>query len=166
MLARDGFLDIEEIKDIPGFPGLEVLSQKKCVVVECSQNIPCNPCETVCPNNAITVGEPITNLPVIDPDKCIGCGICLAICPGLAIFMVNKNAGNDEATVSFPYEYLPVPVKGDTVKAVDRAGKVICDATIEKAAYVESYDKTIIITIRIPLEHADNVRGIERKGGI
>ena len=39
MLERDGFLDIDEVKDIPGFPGMEVLSQKKCVVIECAQNI-------------------------------------------------------------------------------------------------------------------------------
>ena len=42
MLARDGFLDIEEVVNIPGFPGTETLNNKKCVVIECKQNIPCN----------------------------------------------------------------------------------------------------------------------------
>ena len=46
MLAKDGFLDLEEVMDIPGFPGIEVLNNKKCVVIECKQNIPCNPCES------------------------------------------------------------------------------------------------------------------------
>lgn len=57
MLARDGFLDIEEVVNIPGFPGTETLNNKKCVVIECKQNIPCNPCESACPHQAITVGN-------------------------------------------------------------------------------------------------------------
>ena len=90
MLAKDGFLDIEEIKDIPGFPGQEVLTRKKCVVIECQQNIPCNPCEAACPHNAITVGEPITNLPVIDAEKCIGCGKCARACPAAVIEITER----------------------------------------------------------------------------
>lgn len=89
MLERDGYLDFDEVECISGFPGIEALSQKKCVVIECSQNIPCNPCEAACPHHAITVGEPITNLPIVDQEKCIGCGLCVAKCPGQAIFLVD-----------------------------------------------------------------------------
>ena len=78
MLAKNGFLDLEEVMDIPGFPGMETLKNKKCVVIECKQNIPCNPCESACPHHAITIGNPITNLPVVDSEKCIGCGLCVA----------------------------------------------------------------------------------------
>lgn len=49
MLARDGYLEIDEIKDIPGYPGTDVLSQKKCVVVECSQKNQVN--EQLSPQN-------------------------------------------------------------------------------------------------------------------
>ena len=86
MLAKNGFLDLEEVMDIPGFPGMETLKNKKCVVIECKQNIPCNPCESACPHHAITIGNPITNLPVVDSEKCIGCGLCVAQCPGQACF--------------------------------------------------------------------------------
>ena len=37
MLAKNGFLDLEEVMDIPGFPGMETLKNKKCVVIECKQ---------------------------------------------------------------------------------------------------------------------------------
>ena len=77
--------------DIPGFPGIEVLNNKKCVVIECKQNIPCNPCESACPHHAISIGNPITNLPVVDPEKCIGCGLCVAQCPGQACFLVDMS---------------------------------------------------------------------------
>lgn len=72
MLAKNGYLDVEEVMDIPGFPGEDILNTKKCVVVECKQNIPCNPCESACPHGAIIVGNPITNLPIVDPENVLG----------------------------------------------------------------------------------------------
>jgi len=162
----DGILTDEILRQTPGYkPEACNVAKGPVVVIECAQAIPCNPCETVCPNDAITVGDPITNLPTINPEVCIGCGKCVAACPGLAIFMIDKCVGEDEATVSFAYEYLPAPEKGEQVKAVDRAGKVVCGATVEKVVSVKHYDMTKVVTIRIPLEYADTVRGIERKKG-
>ena len=60
---------LERIKTIPGYPGDERIEKGPVVVIECDEDIPCNPCEDICPREAITVGEPITNLPRIDPVK-------------------------------------------------------------------------------------------------
>ena len=69
MLTKNGYLEIEEVMDIPGFPGLDILNQKKCVVVECKQNIPCNPCENACPHNAIVVGNPAATVITSSPRR-------------------------------------------------------------------------------------------------
>ena len=160
----NGVLSEDVLVQTPGF-SIEALKKAKgpMVMIECAQKIPCNPCETVCPNGAITVDEPITNLPVVDAEKCSGCGICVAICPGLAIFLVNMNAGEGLGSVTFPYEYLPVPQEGDVVKALDREGKVVCDTTVERVVSAKNYDMTKVVTIRVPVEHVNTVRGIERK---
>jgi Fe-S-cluster-containing hydrogenase component 2 len=84
-------------------PPSERLVRGPVAVIECVQEIPCNPCEKACPFGAITVGEDITACPVIDRDKCRGCGLCISRCPGLAIFVVD--ASGDEATIMLPYEY-------------------------------------------------------------
>jgi Fe-S-cluster-containing hydrogenase component 2 len=159
-----GILTEDVLVQTPGY-SLEALEKTKgaVVMIECAQNIPCNPCETVCPHGAITVGKPITNLPTVYPEKCIGCGICVAICPGLAIFLVNLHAGDGLGSVTFAYEYLPVPAKGDMVKAVDREGNVVCDATVEKVVSVKNYDMTKVVTITVPAEYANVVRGIARR---
>ena len=160
---RTGLLSIEELKSTPGY-NIEALKTKDgpFVMIECAEDIPCNPCETVCPHGAIIVGENITNLPRVIPEKCTGCGNCVAICPGLAIFMIEVSYKEDLARVTFAYEYLPVPAKGSIVNAVDRAGQVVCDATVEKIVKVKSYDMTNVMTISIPVEYAEVVRGIER----
>lgn len=159
MLVKDGFLDIEEIKDIPGFPGEEVLSQKKCVVVECSQNIPCNPCEAACPHQAITVGEPITNLPVVDKEKCTGCGLCVAKCPGQAIFLVDMTS-EDFDTVTLPYEYYPLPKKDQEVYCLNRAGEFLTMGSIVRIVMTKVNDRTAVVEVKIPKGYAMDVRGI------
>lgn len=163
---KSGILTKDVLASIPGYRMDAVYNAKgPVVVIECAENIPCNPCQTSCPQGAITVGEPITNLPCVDPEKCIGCGQCVAVCPGLAIFVLNAHYAPGRASVMFAYEYLPVPAKGDVVQAVDRAGSPVCDAIVEKVVAAKSYDMTRVITISIPVEHIEDVRGIARRKG-
>lgn len=163
MLVRDGYLDIEEVKSVPGFPGGEVLSQKKCVVVECSQNIPCNPCEAACPKGAILVGEPITNLPVVDKEKCIGCGLCVAKCPGQAIFLVDQTS-KEYDMVTLPYEYYPLPEKGQEVYCLSRAGEYLTKGNVERIVMTKTNDRTAVVEVKIPKGFGMDVRGISTDG--
>ena len=135
----------------------QVLSQKKCVVIECQQNIPCNPCEAACPHHAITVGEPITNLPVIDKDKCIGCGLCVAKCPGQAVFLVDQTA-EDYDTVTLPYEYYPLPQKDQEVYCLSRAGKFLAMGTILRIVMTKANDRTAVVEVKVPKGYGMEVR--------
>ncbi len=48
-------------------------------------------CVAVCPNNAISVDKKL-NVAVIDPDKCIGCSLCVKECPMGIIKLVPAKA--------------------------------------------------------------------------
>ena len=159
-ITKTGFLNAEELREAGRYPSEERLRKGPVAVIECCQNIPCNPCEEACRFGAITVGDPITNLPYLDESKCVGCGVCITKCPGLAIFVVDKS--KEEALVSFPFEYLPLPEKGDTVKAVDRAGRVVCSAKVVRINNAKANDCTPVVTIAVPKEAADDVRSIRR----
>jgi Fe-S-cluster-containing hydrogenase component 2 len=161
MSKSDGLVPLEEIKKCPGWPDENYINTKRVAVLECVEDIPCNPCETSCPHGAITVGEPIINLPVIHAEKCTGCNLCIAACPGLAIFVVEKNYNDQFSAISLPYELLPIPEKGQSVKTYDRDGAYVGEATVVKITKLEKYDKTCVVTVTLAKEQLDIVRSIK-----
>ena len=100
-----------ELEASPGYLSAAALARGPMVVIECVQDIPCNPCELVCPNGAIHVGEPITNLPVFLADECDGCSQCIPVCPDQAIFRVDMTCTEGRAAVSFPMSFCRCPVR-------------------------------------------------------
>ncbi len=145
-----------------GVPTEDRYARGPVAVIECIEEIPCNPCELSCPRGAIKIGYPITNLPCLDEEKCIGCGLCIAKCPGLAIFVEDRTYSEEEALVSFPFEFVPLPEEGSFVRCVDRTGKTVCEAVIHRVEKGKQSDQTVVITVRVKKDFAHSVRSIER----
>lgn len=161
-LKKIGCPSIEELRNSPAFPKMEDYLQGPVAVIECIEEIPCNPCETSCPRGAISVGKPITNLPRIDFKKCTGCGICAAACPGLAIYIKNYGYSEEEALITFPYEYLPLPEEGDIVTAAGRRGQEICSGKIVRVLQSKASNKTAMISMAFPKQYSDEVVTMKR----
>ncbi len=157
-----GIPSAEELKSSPGIPSEKRKRKGRVACIECVQEIPCNPCEAACPFKAITVGEQITALPVLHEDKCTGCGLCVALCPGLAITLVDKSLSETEGTVDFPYEYLPLPAAGQVVEAVGRDGKVLCEGTVVSVTKNKAYAGTAVVRLKVPVGYVDEVRSMKR----
>jgi ferredoxin len=161
-VAFTGVPSEEELRNSPGFPRPEDFSKGPIGVIECVQEIPCNPCELACKHGAIVVGQPITNLPRFQATLCTGCGLCIASCPGQAIFLVDATYSAEEALLTFPFEYVPLPQMGETVRAINRAGQVVCLAQVVKVQNPKAFDRTALVTISIPKAFVHEVRGIQR----
>ncbi|MDI3481946.1 MAG: hypothetical protein PWQ97_1601 [Tepidanaerobacteraceae bacterium] len=159
-IIYQGFPSEQELAKAPGVPSDERIKRGPVAFIECVQEIPCNPCEEACPYGVITVGKPITNLPKLDEEKCVGCGTCIAACPGLAIFMLNGS--KQKAEISFPYEYYPLPEKGDVVDCVDREGKTVTEGKVLRVVKSPKYDATAVVTVEVPMEYIKIVRSIKR----
>lgn len=130
--------------------------KKGVAFIECIQEIPCNPCVDSCPVGAISMKN-INATPVVDYDKCIFCGKCVGVCPGLAVFLIKK-IDEDRALITLPYEFLPVPEVDDVVKGVDRKGDVVCDAEVKK---ISRKGRTFIVTVEVDKDFAMVVRNIQ-----
>jgi len=140
------------VKDLP-LPSSDHL-KKGVAIIECVQEIPCNPCVAICPVDAISMDD-INACPEVDFDKCIGCTKCVDICPGLAIFVVKVK--DDKAFITLPYEFLPLPKVGEVVEAVDRAGNIRGKANVVK---IRMKEKTAVVTIEVEKSLAMDVRHI------
>ncbi len=157
MLKIDGVPQLKDIEKI--LPPEEIRESKPYVVIECFQKIPCDPCHSACPTGAILPFENINDIPKVDYHKCTGCGICISMCPGLAIFVVDETRDGYDL-ISLPYEFLPLPEKDEKVKGLNRSGEPICNATVERV--LKGKRKTRVITLKVPKGYAHKVRFFKR----
>ena len=154
-LLTKGYVSDDEIKRFPGVTQQLGLHP----VIECTQNIPCNPCQDACKKHCIKIGECITSLPQVDKEiKCTGCGMCVASCSGQAIFLVNEEYEEGYASVTIPYEFLPLPEKGCKGYGLSRSGQRICEAEVISVKTSPAYDHTNLLTIKVPKEYSMKAR--------
>ncbi len=158
MLIRDGIPTAEDLRSV--MPPPERLAKGPVAIAECFQSIACNPCVKACPQHAITMEPDINALPKIDPDKCVGCRLCVAKCPGLAIFVVDMAHSADSALVTLPYEFLPVPEKGQAVTGLSRSGEALGEFRVENVVSGGKANLTWMVTLEVPKELAMDVRNI------
>jgi len=127
-------------------------------VIHCKQEIPCNPCSTVCPEDSIHMqGDPIKGLPKFD-GKCKGCMKCLAICPGLAITLVDYRKDRENPVIFLPYEISNFEVKkNDEIDLVDVDGKSLGTYKVLGARATKDSDRTQIVRVRVPKKIAKKV---------
>ena len=155
-LLQKGFVSDEEIK---AFPAAYYQAAGVHPVIECTQNIPCDPCQDACKKGCIQVGANIVKLPVIDPERqCTGCGMCVANCSGQAIFLVNEDFAPGYASIGLPYEFLPLPQAGDKGTALGRDGQPVCEAEVISVRSAPVMDKTNILTMKVPVEYVHQAR--------
>lgn len=153
-----GALSAAEMRQV--LPSAERTGRGPVAVIECVQQIPCNPCEKACPFGAIEIGPDITQLPRLDLEKCRGCGVCLSKCPGLAIFLVDASRNATEALVMLPYEYLPLPAVDDVVDGLDRTGRYVAKARVVKVDTGAQREGTAIVTLAVPKEMMHEIRSL------
>lgn len=159
-IVYDGEPSAAELAAAPGIPDQARKEQGVVAVLECVQEIPCNPCERACPRQAIIIGEPMTNLPQLRTELCNGCGVCVAACPGQAIFIENINYTGESGMVAVPYEYLPLPEKGQQVHALNRRGEIVTEAKVVKIRNLKAYDHTVIVYLELPKQYVSEVRAL------
>ncbi|MEW5826163.1 MAG: 2Fe-2S iron-sulfur cluster-binding protein [Candidatus Bipolaricaulota bacterium] len=131
-------------------------------VIHCTQEIPCNPCASVCPQKLIQLeGPDIRGVPAYsarDGRECVGCENCVAVCPGLAITLVDFRRDPAMPTVTVPFEFGADALRpGSAVVLVDTTGEELGEARVEKIAV---RDRTALVKVKAPADVAGQVAGI------
>lgn len=126
-------------------------------IIHCLQEIPCNPCTTVCPTNSINTEDGSLMAVPLYSGSCIGCGKCVLICPGLAITLVDYRKDAANPTVTMPYEISNMEVKvGDLLHLVDIDGNKLIDAEVT-AVVNNPKSRTQLVRVTVPKQLAKQV---------
>ena len=160
MLERTGIPTDDDLEKV--IPDKKRLARGPVVIIECFQRIPCDPCAISCKFGAIKPFKDINDLPIVDFDKCTGCGVCISSCPGLAIFVIDMNYSDEKSLIKLPHEMLPLPEKGEDVYALDRAGSILGKVKVVRVLKIKN--KTNIISLEVPKSMAMKVRSIKVEG--
>jgi len=160
MLERTGIPTDDDLEKVT--PDKKRLAKGAVVIIECFQKIPCDPCAISCKLGAIKPFKDINDLPIVDFDKCTGCGICISSCPGLAIFVIDMNYSDEKSLIKLPHEMLPLPEKGEDVYALDRAGSILGKVKVVRVLKIKN--KTNIISLEVPKSMVMKVRSIKVEG--
>jgi len=132
-------------------------------IFHCFQEVPCNPCTSVCPAGAIkTENDKITGLPYMtDLDACTGCASCIAVCPGLSVSLVDYRADPEHPLVTLPYEIWRERIKiGQKVPVTDEDGAILGYYAVEKISSRKKFPGTLLIKVRLDRQTAKSAAGI------
>ncbi len=134
-------------------------------IIHCSQEIPCDPCSTICPQGLIYIEKnDIRQVPTFLGNNycCSGCEKCVNICPGLAITLVDYHDNPEFPLVSIPYEFHYGQIqKGDIVTVMDTSGNALQEVEVAEISAAQSSEKTIIVRVLAPKSIAQQIAGIQ-----
>jgi len=166
------FERLQVLKSRPGATGFpKPKDHNKLVypVLHCRQEIPCNPCVTVCPKKSIKLsGHSIMGTPKFEGD-CIGCFKCLLICPGLAVTIVDYRKDARNPSVAIPFEIgRGLVKKGDMVRLTGWEGADLGEAEVLDVKDFKA-ENTMIVVVKTSPENADlaaSLRLYEAEAGV
>lgn len=129
--------------------------KKHLIKIYCNQEIPCNPCVDLCSKKAI-ICDKLTSIPQFKQENCVGCLMCVAGCPGQALYYLDEL----NSSITFPYEFCERPEIGDNVKLVDEMGEEIGFGIINNYLNKEAYNKTTLVVVNGDIDNLKKTRGI------
>ena len=154
-IPKEWYAKAEALKAHPGvIKGYQNSEAEEGVlpIIHCLQEIPCNPCTTVCPTNSIHTEDGSLMAVPVYTGSCIGCGKCLLICPGLAITLVDYRKDKDFPTVSVVYEVTNHELKiGDMLPLEDIDAKILGEFAVTA---VQNYAKLHCQIVRFSVPKA------------
>ncbi len=159
----------EILKSRPGECGCEAVPEVETgvfPVIHCSQEIPCNPCTSVCPRGQIVIDEQdIREVPAFlngeIEQHCIGCEKCVTICPGLAITLVDYRKDQEHPLVTLAFEFQAGTLAvGDRVTVLDTIGDRLGEAEVVRMRDIPRNGRTVLLQLRVDRTIAKRVAGV------
>jgi Fe-S-cluster-containing hydrogenase component 2/bacterioferritin-associated ferredoxin len=131
--------------------------------IRCRQEIPCNPCASVCTQKSISMPSGKITQPPDFKNQCVGCARCVAICPGLAITLVDHcyDDTGKTALVTVPWEMPSGTISaGMEITTSGFSGDVIGKGKVIAIKSSKWQNLRSVVALEVPSKEADSVAGI------
>jgi len=100
-------------------------------------------------------------LPEFVGTQCDACEKCVAICPGLAVTLVDARKGQTWAIVTVAHEFTSKSIaKGDTVTVLDTEGAILGNVEVTRVREAKTADRCLLVRVKAPHEIARQIAGI------
>ncbi|MHB8134333.1 MAG: FAD-dependent oxidoreductase [Anaerolineaceae bacterium] len=167
-IPKSWYRTAEILKSKPGVEIEEYIPEYQEGVIpvfHCTQEIPCNPCSTLCPHGLIFIdSKDIRQLPTFLGNGycCEVCEQCVVGCPGLAITLVDYRKDPLQPIISIPFEFKREPLESiNRVTAMDTEGNSIGKFEVVSIHKTKDSDRTSVVHIEAPREIATRIAGIQ-----
>jgi len=131
-------------------------------IIRCVQEIPCDPCIGACPLHLIDMEDGnILKQPVFE-GECLGCAKCVAVCPGLAVVLVDERVdlSHRTALVTLPWEISDgVIVPGDEVETAGFEAESIGRGLVKAVKRSPANDRRRLVMLEVPFDDCRKVAG-------
>jgi ferredoxin len=121
--------DARRARSFSGVPQ-KAHASKLVASIECFEEIPCNACETACPEDAITIGRVPRREAILRESACTGCGLCLQACPSGATLLVNEREDRPLSRLVLPWRGSRAWNEGEFATLVNRRGETLGSARV------------------------------------
>jgi ferredoxin len=124
------WLSDESKKTLLAFGGTpkNIQAEKVVAAIDCIENIGCRVCQKACPVNAIQIDRP-KNLFLLE-DACVGCGMCVQVCPSEVPIMFAGDTTQSFTTLIFTYREQNKLKKADKVNLLNRKGEILAQGKV------------------------------------
>jgi len=132
-------------------------------VIRCVQEIPCNPCSESCLIQSLTIDSESIMPPPSFEGNCAGCSRCTAICPGLAITLVDEgyDETKEKALAIIPWELPEGTVKiGEIRTTTGFEGELVGEGRVVAIKESPWQNRRQLLYLEVPFEERTQVAGI------
>ncbi len=155
------WMNAQSMQRLQEFVGIPKQIQRKRFVaaLECIEDIPCNLCETACPDSAIRINRRAVPATFLIESSCTACGKCLKACPAQAAVMLHEPLDAASSKIVFSCRSGERYHAGELVKLVNRKGESLGSARV-----IEHFKDDIeLVQVEVPAHLVWQARGIQKQ---
>ena len=149
--------DMNKLRSFEGVPK-QVYRYRAVASVECMEDIPCNLCESACPESAIEISRSKGSF-LIEAD-CTACGLCLSACPSSTPVLIHEKEDRSLSQLTLGWGGIQPWQAGDSAVLLNRRGESLGSGRV--TGILAGPPGKQLVQVEVPTHLIWEARGLRR----